>query len=58
MVGLTIFSAVPVHRYVGGSCGFTEEWIDREDIEKVRHSMRVTVETVASPYYIEDKDRR
>ncbi len=57
MVGMTIFSAVPVHRYVCGSCGFTEEWIDRADIEKVRNSWRTTVEPVGSPYYIEDKQR-
>jgi len=31
-VGMTIFSAVPVHRYVCCSCGYSEEWIDKEDI--------------------------
>ena len=55
MIGATIFSAVPVNRYVCGSCGFTEEWIEREDIEKVRNSRRSRVEEVGSPYYIEDK---
>lgn len=35
-VGLTIFSSVGVDRYVCGRCGYTEEWIAREDIEKVR----------------------
>ncbi|MBR3311273.1 MAG: hypothetical protein IKG15_05520 [Solobacterium sp.] len=31
-VGLTIFSAVKVHRYLCTECGFSEEWIDLEDI--------------------------
>lgn len=31
-VGMTIFSAVLVHRYVCCSCGYSEEWIDKEDI--------------------------
>ena len=57
MVGMTIFSAVPVNRYVCGYCGFTEEWIDREDIERVRNSWRATVEKVGNPYYIEDRQR-
>ena len=35
MVGATIFSAVLVNRYVCCSCGYTEEWIDREDIPKL-----------------------
>ena len=56
MVGATIFSAVPVNRYICGSCGFTEEWIEREDIEKVRNSWRSRVQEVGSPYYIEDKN--
>ena len=40
MVGGTIFSAVNVNRYVCCSCGFTEEWIDKEDIEKVVNSKK------------------
>jgi len=40
MLGQTIFSAVNVNRYICCSCGFTEEWIDREDIEKVRKSKK------------------
>ena len=40
MVGSTIFSGVNVNRYVCCSCGFTEEWIDREDIERVRSSKK------------------
>ncbi len=35
MTGKTIFSAVNVNRYVCCSCGYSEEWIDKEDIEKV-----------------------
>lgn len=42
MVGMTIFSAVKVNRYVCCSCGFTEEWIDREDIEKLKNSSKAT----------------
>lgn len=28
LLGMTIFSAVKVTRYVCGRCGFSEEWID------------------------------
>jgi len=34
--GLTIFSYVKVPRYVCGSCGYTEEWIDKKDIPKIK----------------------
>ena len=34
--GFTIFSAVLVHRYVCCDCGFSEDWIDREDIRKLK----------------------
>ncbi len=40
LVGMTIFSAVPVDRYVCCSCGYSEEWIRREDMEKVRNYRR------------------
>lgn len=40
MVGASIFSAVNVNRYVCCNCGFTEEWIDNEDIEKVKNSKK------------------
>ena len=40
MVGMTVFSAVKVNRYVCCSCGFTEEWIDREDVEKLKNSSK------------------
>ena len=36
MTGATVLSAVEVHRYVCLECGFTEEWIDKEDLEKVK----------------------
>ena len=35
-VGLTIFSAVLVDRYVCCSCGYSEEWINKEDIETLK----------------------
>ena len=41
MTGNTIFSAVNVNRYICCACGYTEEWIDREDIEKVKKSKKV-----------------
>ncbi len=34
--GLTIFSVILVNRYVCCSCGFTEEWIDIDDIAKLK----------------------
>ncbi len=41
MIGYTIFSAVNVNRYICCYCGFTEEWIDTEDIKKVTNSKKV-----------------
>ena len=40
MLGKTIFSAVNVNRYVCCGCGFTEEWIDKEDIQQVKNSKK------------------
>ena len=40
LIGSTIFSAVNVNRYICCSCGFTEEWIDKEDIEKIANSKK------------------
>lgn len=34
--GLTTFSAVLVNRYVCCSCGYSEEWIDQKDLEKIK----------------------
>lgn len=39
-VGLTNFSAVLVHRYVCCNCGYSEEWIDREDIKRLEKKYR------------------
>jgi predicted RNA-binding Zn-ribbon protein involved in translation (DUF1610 family) len=37
VVGMTIFSAVKVTRYLCASCGFTEEWIDSAaDIRRIK----------------------
>ena len=34
--GFSIFSAVLVHRYVCCSCGYSEEWIDPSDFERLK----------------------
>ena len=39
-VGMSIFSAVNVNRYICCTCGFTEEWIDTEELEKVEKSKK------------------
>lgn len=36
LVGMTIFSAIPVNRYVCMKCGYSEEWIDQEDLHKLK----------------------
>lgn len=38
ILGMSIFSAVKVNRYICCNCGFTEEWIDKEDINKIANS--------------------
>jgi len=40
MAGATIFSGVDVNRYICCSCGFTEEWIDLEDIKRLKESKK------------------
>lgn len=35
-VGMTVMSAVPVNRYLCCNCGYSEEWIDQEDISLVK----------------------
>lgn len=40
VTGTTVFSAVNVNRYVCCSCGFTEEWIDKDDLPKIRQSKK------------------
>lgn len=37
---VSMFSAVNVNRYICCVCGYTEEWIDKEDIEKVVNSKK------------------
>lgn len=38
------FSAVNVNRYVCCNCGYTEEWIDIEDLEEVINSKKAIKE--------------
>lgn len=40
VVGATVFSAINVNRYICCGCGFTEEWLNIEDIEKVKRSKK------------------
>lgn len=40
MIGHSILSAVNVNRYICCSCGYTEEWIDKEDVDKVVNSKK------------------
>lgn len=35
-VGATIFTYVPVDRYLCCSCGYSEEWIDRDSIPRLK----------------------
>ena len=39
-LGITIFSAVKVNRYLCCACGYSEEWIDEADLEKVKRSAK------------------
>jgi len=41
MTGMTIFSAVGVDRYICRQCGFSEEWINTEDMERLENSKKV-----------------
>ena len=34
--GATVFSYVKVNRYLCCRCGYSEEWVDREDIPKLK----------------------
>ena len=40
MTGASIFSAIKVDRYICCSCGYTEEWINTKDMEKLKKSKR------------------
>ena len=35
-VGWTNLSAILVHRYLCCECGYSEEWIDKEDAQKLK----------------------
>ena len=49
MVGKSIFSAVNVNRYICCKCGYSEEWIDKEDLDKVKFSKRAKGNIVSEP---------
>ena len=34
--GFTIFSSVKVNRYVCGQCGYSEEWINECDLQRLK----------------------
>ena len=36
--GFFTTSAVPMSRYICCSCGFIEEWVDKENLEKIINS--------------------
>lgn len=40
ITGRSVFSAVNVDRYICCTCGYTEEWISVEGIEKIKKSKR------------------
>ena len=40
MVGMTIKSAVPVDRYLCADCGYSEEWVDIDNIDKIKKKFR------------------
>ena len=40
ILGNTVFSAVKVHRYICCSCGYTEEWIDTDDLDRIKFSKK------------------
>jgi len=35
-VGWSNFSAVLIHRYVCASCGYSEEWINKDELQKLK----------------------
>lgn len=40
MVGMTIKSAVPVDRYLCADCGYSEEWVDTDYIDKIKKKFK------------------
>ena len=41
MIGMTIFSAILVNRYVCSDCGYSEGWIDTKDLEKLKNGIEI-----------------
>ena len=37
--GSTIFSRVPVDRYICAACGYVEEWVDGEGLERLKKKL-------------------
>lgn len=40
MTGISILSNVVLHRYICCGCGYTEEWINKGSIQKIRESRK------------------
>ena len=40
MIGLTIISAIPYHRYICCSCGYSEQWFNKSNLEKLKQSKK------------------
>ena len=40
MVGMTINSAIPVDRYLCTSCGYSEEWVNTDNIDKIKKKFK------------------
>ncbi|WP_308749253.1 hypothetical protein [uncultured Anaerococcus sp.] len=40
MVGMTIKSAVLVDRYLCADCGYSEEWVDTDYIDKIKKKFK------------------
>lgn len=40
MVGMTIKFAVPVDRYLCADCGYSEEWVDIDNIDKIKKKFK------------------
>ena len=40
ILGATIFSGIKVNTYICTACGYTEEWIDICDLEKIKNSKK------------------
>ena len=39
-LGMTSYSAVEIHHYICLECGYSEEWIDQEDLWKIKNNKR------------------